>query len=308
MDLTLQEIEKLNELSTHVYKMVFFTRDFLIVPIILFFILWTLQKTKKNQPFELQKYYLKGYYYRLLMIPLFLLQHVVLYPWGVDAFNYFWASDQLIQLTKIKPSMAWYVLTHSVGTLQNFPFNFDLNEFYFKDNESFLVKITFIINLIIGNSFLGSSLIASLYAYIGTWKIYKVLNQSYPGHEKIFFITTVLLPSVAFWSSISAKEAYCIGAMGFIYYSLTRMYEHKEFTRKNLFIFIINAIILFYIKSYILIALLASYSLFIIIKFFSGIKSKVIKYVTLPISMMILVFGLLRLMDSFQGQLQKICT
>ena len=305
MNLTLQEIEKLNELGTHVYKMVFFTRDFIIVPIILFLIIWLLNKTKESQPLVLQKYYLKGYYFRLLMIPLFLFQHVVLYPWGVDAFNYFWASDQLIQLVKVKPSVAWFVLTHSVDTLQNFPFNFDLNEFYFKDNESFLVKITFIINLLIGNSFLGSSLIASFYAYIGTWKIYKILNQNYPGHEKILFFSTVLLPSVAFWSSISAKEAYCIGAMGFVYYALTRMFEHKEYTRKNILIFFINAIMLFYIKSYILIALLASYSFFIIIKSFNSIKSNVIKYVSLPATIALLVFGLLKLMDSFQGQLQK---
>lgn len=305
MDLSLQQIETFNNLGIHDYKSVLFLKDFILVPITLFCIFWILKKDQMNQPLALQKYYLKGYIFRLVLIPLFLFQHIVLYPWGVDAFNYYWASDQLVQMLKVQPSVAWYVLTHSVQDIQNTTFNFQLNEFFDKDNESFLVKVIFVINSLTGNSFLVSSLLTSFYAYIGTWRIYKILDSKYGGNEVLLLITTVLLPSVAFWSSVTAKESFCIGAMGFVYYSLVEMFEKKNYSFKNILIFLFNAWILFYIKSYILIALLASYSLFVVVSLFSKIKSKVIKYVTLPLSLVMLIFVLIKLMDSFQGQLEK---
>jgi len=248
---------------------------------------WLKKKKETIEP-ELQPYYLKGFYFKLLAIPLFLFHHTFIYTGGVDQFTYFWSSDEIIQLLWIKPSLALDILFRHYSTLNQENLNFEMSHFIFAQNESFCIKLTSVISLLTGNTFLVTSVILSLFAYLGCWKIFSLINRFYPGNARLFAFSTVYIPSIVFWTCVISKEVYCFGAMGFLLYDLFDWVYFKRRSGLQLIRMAICVYLLYRIKLYILIALIIAFLFFFLFQQLEKIRNSFLRIMILPLSLFIL--------------------
>lgn len=305
MNLSAHEITEYFIATAHEHKHLYFVQDFVLVPILLFVIFSFLVKKRKNLAPELQPFYLAGFYLKLLAIPLFLFHHTFIYKGGVDQFTYYWCSNEVIQLFYLKPMMGLKILFTSSEILNASDFNFYLSNMIFAPNETFCVKLTAILSMLTGNSYLVSSIILSFFAYLGCWKIYTLVNQFYPGHAKLFAYSTIFVPSVFFWASVISKEVYCIGAMGFLFYYMMDFFYYKHYSMKNGLAILVFGYIIFRIKIYILIALIVGFVFFLLFNSLEKVKSNFLRIMILPISLAIVSLLLFLVWSSFENVLNQ---
>ena len=306
MNLTLSEISKFYE-RTHQYeyKELIFFKDLFLVPIVLSILLFLLRKWQRKLPSDLKPYYIKAFLFKLIAIPLFLFHHTFIYKGGVDQFTYYWASNELIQLFYIQPSLAFHILFSSIDTFNISNLNFEISHFIFAPNESATIKFTAIIGLFTGNSFLVTSIICSFLSFLGSWKILEVFNKYYPGHAKILSITCVFIPSVIFWTSVISKEVYCFWAMGYLFYYLIDVFEYKKYKIYNFFIILITCYILIQVKVYILISLILAFVFFILFGVLKKIQNPLLRNIGFPIVLVVFIGGLAFVMISLEGALKQ---
>lgn len=306
MNLTFSQIDEFIKRTTvYEYKELIFLKDLFLIPLTLFILYFILKKYKTKQPEELRKYYILGYFVKLIGLPLFLIHHTYIYTGGVDSFTYFWSSNELIQLLYIKPQLTLEILFSSNSTLSPSNYNFNLSGFTFAPNECFTIKLSTIISALTGNSYFVTGLITSFFAYLGCWKILVVFNKIYPGNAKLFAITTIFIPSVIFWTSVAAKEVYCIGAMGYFFYYLIEVFKYKKNTIINSIKLIVLGYILIRIKIYILIAFIVAFLFYLLFAKIIKIKSYLLRYLSLPILLLTFIFLLTFVLSSMESVLQQ---
>jgi hypothetical protein len=292
-------------ISLHGYKELYFLKDLVLIPLVLIVIFFILRGLKRKQPAELQSYLMPGFFVKLLAIPLFLIHHTFIYTGGVDQFTYFWAANELIQLGYINPSAALSILTSPFDAGNPVLMQLDMSPFLSAPNESLVIKLTAVIGFLSGNSFLVSSIILSFFSYLGCWKMLVVFNRFFPNHTKLFSFSTIFIPSLIFWTSVISKEVYCIAAMGFLFYSLIRFFYDKRYRLANLCIILISAYLLSRIKMYILLALVVAFLFFMLISKLEGIKSIVLRRLTMPILLVVVVLLLLGGFTLLEDQLRQ---
>ena len=91
-------------------------------------------------------------------------------------------------------------------------------------------------------------------AMLGLTGIFKIFNRVKPGRTIELIFACFLLPSILFWTSGVLKDSLLMTALGlmlFSFYKLSGTYKHKY-----LILLMLTTLILFFIKLYIIIALL----------------------------------------------------
>ncbi len=121
----------------------------------------------------------------------------------------------------------------------------------FAESLSVMVKIASVIGLFCFGSYLPIALVFTLFSFWGTWLMYITINKYFPHLYKFTGIACLFIPSVIIWSSGVTKEAPCMFALGLCFYSFNQILERKHFL-KNLILLFIGAVLLYYIKSYLL--------------------------------------------------------
>lgn len=81
---------------------------------------------------------------------------------------------------------------------------------------------------LVGPSFGAICLVVSSFASLGQILTYRVLREFHPPAERLALsVGTLLLPSVVFWSSMLAKEAFVIGFFGFLLQGTYGIYRRR---------------------------------------------------------------------------------
>jgi len=305
MSLSVTEANEFTKaVSEYGYKELYFLKDLVLVPLVLLVIFFFMKRLREKQPEELKRFFLPGFFIKLIAIPLFLFHHTLIYKGGVDQFTYYWASNDIIQLFYIKPSMAISVVFTSFDSFNQI-IGVDISQFIFARNESLVIKLTSVVSFFTGNSFWVTSILLSLFSYFGYWKLLIIFNRFYPGRPKLFAWSTIFIPSLIFWTCVISKEVFCIGAMGYLFYYLLEFFYYKRFSVLNAIIIILMSYLLYRIKIYILISLLAAFFFFLMYSKLELIRSKLLRVTIIPIVIVILSFTLFMVLNLFSDQLQQ---
>ncbi len=156
-------------------------------------------------------------------------------------------------------------------------------------NAVFVWRVYSVIFLFTSNSFLISTIVASLVGFSGLWKLYQLFCRLYPGIDKYFAYGILFFPSIIYWSGGILKEPIIISAMGWMIYSFYYFAIKKKYKLKYLIAIIIAAFLIINIKAYIFVATLPGLFIWLFFYQIKAIKSPVIKFMIGPILVVVIV-------------------
>ncbi len=152
------------------------------------------------------------------------------------------------------------------------------NKGYFNSESNFFVaRLVSVLSFFTFGSYSVITLIFSLVAFSGAWRLYKFFYDQYPQLHRQLAVIVFCLPDFVFWSSGILKDPLCIGMLGWFTYSMYRAFIKKESVIKNIAIAVFAGFILGLVKIYILISYLPFFILFIVLTNIRQVKQVVVK-------------------------------
>lgn len=213
-----------------------------------------------------------------------------------DVFKYFDDSEVMYNALLSKP-IDYFKMIFSIGNDNDYFFN----EYYVKmnnwdrlyDSNAYndshtIIRANAIIRVFSMGNFHIHTLVFSIMSMIGLTSIFRVFKEFFPNKKGALIILIFLIPSVLFWSSGALKESILLFGMGILLLSLKRIMNSKV-SAIPILLFLLSFTLLFFIKFYVLIALIPGIIGYVIVKKFN-LSKPLIAYASI-----VLVCGILAL-------------
>ncbi|MCX7954722.1 MAG: hypothetical protein N3A01_05980 [Bacteroidales bacterium] len=237
------------------------------------------------------KYFLPGILFKISGGIIFSIFYVYYYGEG-DTTNYFQSTMVLLQTIKVDILKFLSILLGNL-TPENFSvFNNETGyPLYWNDYRAFSVIRFSTFFCIAGlGYYLPSTIVVSMFTFIGQWKLFNLLASRFPEHIKSIAFSFLFVPSVAFWGSGLYKDSYTFMGACLLFYGFYRLIFLRKKIFINIFIIIFSCYILIEIKPYILLAEVSALFVFFIFINLKAFKNKFIRLVILPFSFLITIF------------------
>jgi len=285
------------------FDFVVFFAYLLIIGLVLYFI-----KNKNEKLNPAYKYFLTGFYVKVLFGLIFTLIYLFYYKGG-DSINYFWSTRALGRLLIINPKAAFSIILFDHRTIENWScFNayttYPMWTFYFGNADSFgVVRFSSFFMTLGFNLWLPCLLLINVFFYRGIWKFYLLVCKFYPGNIKWNAICILFVPSVLFWGGGIMKDSFTLAASLWL---VTNIYycfiERKKFLM-NLIMLILNSYILVTLKPYIFVALIPAALMWVGFLYIKNIRNKALRLMAAPVLLSIgIIMGFL-ILGLFQSSL-----
>lgn len=232
--------------------------DFILLFIQLPLCLWLINYLSKTVDKDLQYHFKLGLILKLAACILLGFIYQYYYGYG-DTLNYFAHSKFLTGAIIDSPQNAISYLFAGEDKFYNY-FSYYIDQIYdgedyFSLENTVVIKIAAVFNLISFNNFFGTGFIFCFFSYWGLWKMFMVFYRAYPDIKEKF-VLCLYIPSVVFWGSGILKDSICIGCIGLIVYMCDTLASNwKYFLFKIIGIAVCCALV-FVIKAYIIICLI----------------------------------------------------
>lgn len=143
---------------------------------------------------------------------------------------------------------------------------------------NFLIpKLGLPFSLIFDKSYLCIAMSFSFFALGGSIRLYKFFMAYFPEYRREIILATLFLPSMIFWSSGMLKDPICLGSVGFLVYGFYNLVVRRKKILTSIFWVVISSALLYFIKPYILLALLPAIVLWIFSQFNQLIANKTLR-------------------------------
>ncbi len=270
---------------------------FFLLIIFIFIYIYANYKANKNHTETSNKYLKNALIFRLVISIVYAL--ISFFVYAGDSVTYFHNIHCFTNVLIENPKHYFDIII--LGNKPEF-FSYFNNEtlypahYMWRSGTAFTVTRLFAPFLIISkNSYLISSIVASLLVFTGIWKLFKTLCKIYPGMEKKIAIAILYFPSLVFWSSGILKDSLCICAIGWIIYAFYELVILRKVRLKYFIILFFASLIIINIKAYIFAAIVPGLFIWAFFGQMKAIKSKIIKFLLAPaiLGVLILVFILL---------------
>lgn len=244
--------------------------DFLFVPLcyLLLFIAFRVIIVKYDE--ERRKMFTKAFHFRMFCAIVFALV-VGFYYNGGDSEMYYFATMDMQKAVMQDGYSIWNALS-TLKIDANHPLapyffadrtKYPVLEFMAASGNYFVPKLALIPSIIFFKSYISICMVFSFFALGGGIRMYKLFFNYFPAMHRPVALAFLFLPSVCFWSSGLLKDSICFGAVGYLLYGVFSVFvRRKKMLSSGLWI-IIGAGLLFYIKAYILLALLPAITLWL---------------------------------------------
>lgn len=223
--------------------------------------------------------------------------------WGVVAFSLvheFLYGGDTVNYTK---NSSFKIMKHffdDPNFVYNFLFNYDFNNikqlelaqqlvFGPETGEFIIVQFASVIGLLCFNTYSSIALVFGIFALSGLWAIFTILVKYYPHLEKKLTIACFYIPSVLFWSSGVLKDTLCLGAMGWLFWSMYSVFFDNIRSPKVLIVFILSFWLLKTVKVYIILCFMPALIFWLFIQKTLTVKNMIVRTVITPI---FFVFGI----------------
>jgi hypothetical protein len=222
----------------------------LFVPLLLYGLALIKAKYKWDKPWD--NFLIIGFLIRIVCVVLFALIYQYYYKSG-DTFIYYQEAQNIRNALFNGDIDSFFELIFKQYNELSFKSLklIDQDYLYYNKNNHLLIGIAGLINIFCFDSYIGIALFMAFYGYLGTFLLYREYCKLYPSYYIYIALILIFLPSTFFWSSGLMKEPICIGALSFIIYFIIKLRNYKKNVILFSVIIIINAFLLFTIKSYI---------------------------------------------------------
>ncbi|MBI3139773.1 MAG: hypothetical protein HYZ15_14440 [Sphingobacteriales bacterium] len=244
---------------------------------------------KKSQRYKdtvIRQYYLPAFYLRILFATIFTLVSQYYFEFA-DTNHYYQAVLDMhkavandyghlkdiyfnLKLTKENPVFP-YFLYDALG----------ITHLYMYDvTNYFTPKFALPFSLLFGKSYLAICYCLSLWAFGGCWRLFKMFYSMYPHLHKKIAIACLFMPSLLFWGTGLLKDTICLGAIGYSLYAAYNLFIRKKYRTSDVIMLLFSGYLLFYIKAYILISLLAAFLLWNFMQVRGLIEDRILRQIT----------------------------
>lgn len=209
------------------------------------------------------KYFMPHLFFKLGFAFLFALAYSVILTEGGDTLAYWEGAVNLNQLFWESPSSYFQemVSTPSASTITDrfssstgFP-----PSWIYREPESFFVcKVTSLFTFFTLNSYLALTFVISTFAIFTSWKFYELVKDFKFCPNWVLVFATLFIPTVAFWCSGISKDTLVLGALLLLLYHIFSLIMGKfKLTLKGLVVIAIALILLYNLRSFMIIAVFA---------------------------------------------------
>jgi hypothetical protein len=140
----------------------------------------------------------------------------------------------------------------------------------------FICKLAGIISLFCLGTYLPIAFIFTLFAIIGTWRIFLVFNEEFPANQKLVALTCLFAPSALLWGTNVLKDPICLFGLGLCITAL-HSFIKKRFRLINLIELIMGCALLLIIKDYIFYIFIIAATLTLYYLYIGNIKNGFLK-------------------------------
>lgn len=272
---------------------VFGYQDLLIGPIVLMVLLFHcyLRRKKKLGIDHSYKYFFSAFSLSLIGTAGFILIYTFYYPGG-DTHDFYKESVKLSQLFGKNPLEYFetlYTRNDHTRSFFNNETGFPKGR-YWDDRSTYnMVRVLSILQLIFFKSYVAISIFLSYLSFRGCWFIYRIFYAYYPNEKKWWFYSILCFPSTLFWASGINKESITIFLFGLSVYSFFSILNKNK--TKSYFFLLAGLWGLLSIKSYIIVALLPTFAVWITRDRVTRIKNRLARIVLTPTLLIVFMAG-----------------
>lgn len=262
------------------------------------------KKVKENPVY---KYFLPGLVTKIVFALIFLLIFTEYYGYG-DTIDYFKGSVSVSKLMLKDPGHFFSVLFGIADHNTSWYF-FDADtawppHYLWKGNNTrFVISISSFFTTLGGRAFMPATILLAIFSYLGIWKLFLLFNEHFPHVSKHMAIAILFVPSVLFWGSGMMKDTYTLAASAWIVYNVFMIFIKKEKIPINIFLSLLNGIIILTIKPYIFVALFPGIVIWVFYYRIKKIKSKIAKVFFVPLMLLISFIIISAGLSSMEGML-----
>lgn len=150
-------------------------------------------------------------------------------------------------------------------------------------SEYLLCRVAAFLGLFCFANYTAISLLFAVLSFSGIWAMYMTMAKICPYMYKELGWTMFYVPSMFFWGSGLMKDSLCMGALGWLFYSLYLGAIQKRALLKSILIGLIAAITLYNLKIYILLCFLPAALLWVFNENNARIKNKTLRVLIKPV-------------------------
>ncbi len=225
------------------------------------------------------------------------------YYGGGDTFSYYETTLAFSNLLSEDPGT--FLEVYFGGATQEMKSKFTadtgvpLGYIFLNGNNLMVSKLTLPFLLLGLNSYILTTILVSVFTFLGLWRIYKMFVHYFPQLKRNLAITVLFLPSVAFWGSSILKDSFTLAAVCYFISSTDRLINHRSGRVLNLIIFLLSAYFILNIKPYIFIILVPGTLVWFSYKRLQKIRNSLLRYLVVPIIYLGVLVGSYSILTTF---------
>lgn len=258
-----------------------FIDDFYKVPFCLLLIyVFAYRVRMKYKHTEIEKYFIPALTFRMVATVLYTL--VITYYYGGGDTGLFYQALKDLQLglsedfSLMNEAYLNVKLNPESPLTSYFQYDgFGITHLYMFQVSNYMVpRFALPFSFLFDQSYLCISFCCSLFAFGGSWRLFKLFYSLFPHLHKKIAIATLFLPSLLFWSSALMKDSITLGALGFFVYAFYQLFFKRRKIGINIIIVTLSSFLLFYIKPYIILCAIPAFLVWAYILLNKNIKDR----------------------------------
>lgn len=283
--------------------------DLLLTPIYLI-ILVTIAKRQRDKRYPhghpLRRYYLPGLYVKFGGAIFIACIYEFYYGTGGDTSNFFYHS-KIINSSFTDSIGIWLKLmlrTPVEAAPEIYPYASQL--FWYESVSEYTVSvIAAIFGLLCGNTYLPIALFFAYFSYTGIWAMYRTFVNLYPKMVTHLAYAFLFIPSTFVWGSAVFKDTLCMFGLGWMTYTVFRLFVNKDFSLRNILILGLSFYLIALIKLYILLAFIPALSLWLLMTYSKNIKAVGLRWMVNIVFVGITIGGFLYFSQKFAVEMNE---
>ncbi|MBX7225357.1 MAG: hypothetical protein K1X55_04955 [Chitinophagales bacterium] len=289
---------------------ILYAKDLFLSPLYLALIyLWAYyKKSSTYKGTDIEKYFIPALTVRMVGAVLTALMYQYYYHYG-DPFSYWLCIKFCWDKILVSPETYFNVMlkpfsTYSYETMDVLG-ELDYFKFFRDPSTNLVIRAGLLFSLFSFNTFLPVSYFITIFAFLGSWRLFLTFSELYPKMKREVAFATLFVPSVFFWGTGVMKDPLCIGALGYFTYAVYQIF----FKRKNIFTSIIWILLSIYIiasvKTYIIMSYAPAIVIWVISHYWGSISNKFVKILAGPIFVAVGLLGGVLVLKQFSSSGQK---
>jgi len=147
----------------------------------------------------------------------------------------------------------------------------------------FVVRVAGIFDIFTYHTYSATAVLFSVLSFSGIWVLFLTFYRQFPTLHRMLAIACFFIPSLFFWGSGILKDTITIGAVGWMVFSLYKIFFEKRQIWIYVVILLASAYVIYTVKVYILLCLLPSAIIWVLTSTLVKVRNIVLRIMVAPL-------------------------